>query len=56
MFLAEDGIEHQLLAVYESQQNGQAEWINRTLQEKAESMRPDAGLSKRFWQFSLDCA
>ncbi|KDQ62768.1 hypothetical protein JAAARDRAFT_190048 [Jaapia argillacea MUCL 33604] len=43
-------------APYEHQQNGTPERWNRTILEKAECMRLDAGLSQAFWEFAVAAA
>ena len=35
------------------QQNGRVEWLNRTLLEKAQSMRLEACLSDSWWEFAF---
>ena len=48
-FLEEDGVNHQVTMAGTPQQNGVAERLNRTLQEKARSMLQSGGLRGRFW-------
>jgi hypothetical protein len=48
-FLIENGIKHELTAVYTPQQNGAAERLNRTLVEKTRCLLKDSGLPERFW-------
>ena len=48
-FLEEDGVVHQVSMAGTPQQNGVAERMNRTLQEKARSTLQSAGLRDRFW-------
>jgi hypothetical protein len=47
---------HEFSAPYVHQQNGRAERINRTLREKAESMRHHAGLPNLWWEFAIETA
>jgi len=55
-YLKEKGILHESTAPYTSQQNGRAERMNRTLREKAESMRHQAGLPDSWWEFAVETA
>ena len=48
-FLEEDGVFHQVTMAGTPQQNGVAERLNRTLQEKARSMLQSGGLRGKFW-------
>ncbi|KIK13515.1 hypothetical protein PISMIDRAFT_17935 [Pisolithus microcarpus 441] len=50
------GIVHELSIADQPQQNGRAEWFNRTVLEKAGSIRHYACVPKRFWNFAFDCA
>lgn len=43
------GIRHELTVPYTPQQNGVAEWLNRTLMEAAQSMISHAGLNSNYW-------
>ncbi len=52
-YLAENGIEHQLTVAYTPQQNGVAEWMNRTLVDLVRSMLHSKGPAKRFWAEAL---
>ena len=55
-FLSEEGIVHQTTTAGTPQQNGVAERLNRTLQEKARSMMVSSGVSGRFWGEAVMCA
>ena len=48
-YCAANGIKHQKTIPGTPQQNGVAERINRTILERARSMRLHAGLPKTFW-------
>ena len=48
-FLSEQGIVHQVTMAGTPQQNGVAERLNRTLQEKARSMMVSSGMNGKFW-------
>ena len=52
--LKDKGIEISQSIAHVHQQNGQAEWIIRTLMEKAETMRLQACLPQSWWEFTLD--
>lgn len=47
--LKDCGIKHQLTTPYAPEQNGTAERMNRTIQEKARCMLIDATLDKKYW-------
>ncbi|CAI7810883.1 unnamed protein product [Closterium sp. NIES-54] len=51
--LKKKGIQHQLTVPYNPQQNGVAEWFNRTLQEGAHTLLGRAGLPDPFWVTAL---
>ncbi|KAJ3552813.1 hypothetical protein NP233_g12787 [Leucocoprinus birnbaumii] len=55
-FLSAKGIEHLPSAPRIHQQNGRAEQLNRTLHEKAESMRFQACLPESWWDFAMNTA
>jgi transposase InsO family protein len=48
-FCKENGIERHKTTPYTPQQNGVAEWMNRTLMERARSMLSGVNLEKKFW-------
>jgi len=48
-YLADKGIEHQLNISGRSEQNGVTEHINRTLTERAHSIRLQADMLEGFW-------
>jgi hypothetical protein len=50
---AKSGIIHETTSPYTPEHNGIAEHYNRTLQERALTIRHDAGLSGRFWVSSM---
>ena len=50
---AEDGITFSYSVPYSQQQNGAAERLNRTLEEKAESELEACQLSKKYWPLAL---
>ncbi|KIK18519.1 hypothetical protein PISMIDRAFT_14301 [Pisolithus microcarpus 441] len=50
------GIVHELSIAHQPQQNGRAEQFNRTILEKAGSIRHYACVPKRFWNFAFDSA
>ena len=52
-YLASNGIEHQLTVPHSPQQNGVAEWLNRTLVESARAMLSHSNLPNRFWAEEL---
>ena len=54
--LKERGIEILQSIPHVHQQNGRAEWIIRTLMEKAETMQLQACLPQSWWEFALDHA
>ncbi|GJY24182.1 putative RNA-directed DNA polymerase [Tanacetum coccineum] len=55
-YCAENGIRMLKTVPETPQQNGVAERMNRTLNERAKSMRLDAGLPKMFWEDSVTTA
>lgn len=48
-FLKASGIRHETSVAYNPQQNGLAERMNRTIEERARCLLFDSGLDKRFW-------
>ena len=48
-YLASKGIEHQLTVPHSPQQNGVAEWLNRTLMQSARSMLSHSNMPNKFW-------
>jgi transposase InsO family protein len=54
--LVQRGIEHHLTMPGSPQSNGKAERFNRTIMDKAESMRHTAGLSNGFWEYAVSTA
>jgi len=55
-FLREQGIVHETSTPYVHQQNGRAEWLNRTLLEKVQSIRLEACLPDSWWEFAFATA
>jgi len=55
-FLCEQGIVHETSTPHVHQQNGQAEWLNWTLLEKAQSMRLEACSPDSWWEFAFATA
>lgn len=55
-FLGKYGIRHQTTAPYTPQQNGLAERMNRTIEEKVRCMLFDANLKKKFWAEAVNTA
>jgi transposase InsO family protein len=55
-FLYEEGIKHEFLAPYTSQQNEVAERKNRTLIEMARTMLDEYKTSDRFWPKAINTA
>ena len=49
MYLKKEGVHHEFTVPKTPQQNGVAEWMNRTLVEVICSMLSDAKLPKMFW-------
>ena len=49
LFLEKEGVDHQVTMAGTPQQNGVAERMNRTLQEKGRSMLASSGLKGGFW-------
>ncbi len=50
------GIRHELTVPKTPEQNGIAEWMNKTLMETVRSMLADAKLPERFWAEALSTA
>ena len=48
-YLASRGIHHRTTTAYDSQSNGTAERLNRSIMDIAEAIRIRAGLCKGFW-------
>ncbi|KAH9726512.1 hypothetical protein KPL70_008282 [Citrus sinensis] len=48
-FCKQEGIQRQFTVAYTPQQNGVAEWMNRTLTERIRAMLRTAGLPNSFW-------
>ena len=55
-YLIENKIEHETSSSNSPEQNGIAEWMNRTLIEKAKAMIVHAGLPKFFWAEAVNTA
>ena len=55
-FLRDRGIEILTSLPYVHQQNGRAERFNRTIMEKAQSMRLDACIPQSWWEFAVNHA
>lgn len=55
-FLASCGIKHQFTVPYSPQQNGVAEWQNRSLMEEARCMLKSKTLPNKFWMDTVQCA
>ena len=55
-FLWERGLRHATSPPYTPQYQGKVERMNRTVGEKAHSMRVGAGLPESFWELAWDCA
>jgi len=55
-FLRSKGIVHETSAPHIHQQNGRAERLNRTFQEKAQAMRLTVCLPDSWWEFALNTA
>ena len=55
-FLAKHGTQHQKTVLFTPQQNGVAEWKNRTLVEMARCMLYSKGLHKKNWAEAISCA
>ena len=55
-YLSEKGIRHQRTVPYTPMQNGVAERINRTIQERMTAMLQQAGLKLEFWAEALQTA
>jgi len=55
-FLAKQGIIHETSTPHVHQQNGQAEQLNHTLLEKAQSMQLEACLPDSWWEFAFATA
>ncbi|KAI3802056.1 hypothetical protein L1987_30180 [Smallanthus sonchifolius] len=56
LFCLKKGIRHEFSAPYTPQQNGVAEWKNRTLTETARTMLSDARLPVTFWAEAVNTA
>ena len=56
MYLKKEGVCHEFTVPKTPQQNGVAEWMNRTLVEVILSLLSDAKLPKRFWAEALSTA
>jgi len=55
-YLRAAGIQHEPTAPYSPEQNGRAERLNRTLQEKVRAMLIDSGLPRFLWAEALETA
>ncbi|KAL4392833.1 hypothetical protein AHAS_Ahas03G0384600 [Arachis hypogaea] len=55
-FCKHEGIQRQFTVAYTPQQNGVAEWMNRTLLERIRAMLQTAGLAKSFWPEAVKTA
>ena len=55
-FLAEKGIQHQKSAPYSPEQNGKAERLNRTLEERTRALLYDSSLSLNLWAEAMNTA
>ncbi|KAE8673309.1 Rho termination factor, putative isoform 1 [Hibiscus syriacus] len=55
-FYRKEGIKRQFTVANTPQQNGEAEWMNRTLLERTRAMLRDAGLEKSFWAKAVNTA
>lgn len=55
-FLAKAGIEYKFSAPHTTEQNGLAERLNRTLQEKVRVLLLNAALVSEFWQLATETA
>ena len=53
LYLAKEGIKHELTTPHTPQQNGVAERLNRTLVEGVRAMLADSKLTHRFWAEAL---
>ena len=56
MYLKKEGVHHEFTVPKTPQQNGVAEWMNRTLVEVVRSMLSDAKLPKIFWAEAISTA
>ncbi|CAI7878753.1 unnamed protein product [Closterium sp. NIES-54] len=50
------GISHQTSLPHTPQQNGVAEWVNRTVMDRVRAMTTGANLSSKFWPYALEYA
>ena len=50
------GVQHELTVPRTLQQNGVAEWLNRTLVEMVRTMLVESNLDQRFWGKALSTA
>jgi len=55
-YLKSDGILKEMTTPHLPQSNGVVERANRTIMERAQRMRDDAGLSKKYWAFAVSVA
>ena len=55
-YLKSKGIHHELTVPHSFEQNGVAEWMNRTLMESALSVMAHAGLPEKFWAEAVESA
>ena len=55
-FFKDCGIHQEKSIARNPQQNGRAEWVNRTLLDKARCLLLDANLSKKFWVEAVSTA
>ena len=55
-FLAEKGIQHQKSAPYSPEQNGKAERLNRTLEERTRALLYDSSLTLNLWAEAMNTA
>ncbi|KAL4032229.1 hypothetical protein IC575_005297 [Cucumis melo] len=55
-FCNQEDIKRQFTITYTPQQNGVAEWMNRTLLERTRAMLGAAGLKKAFWAEAVNTA
>jgi transposase InsO family protein len=55
-YCREQGIKHQFTTAYTPQQNGIAEWKNRTILNMTRTMLKEKGLPKQFWAEAVACS
>ncbi|CAI7772890.1 unnamed protein product [Closterium sp. NIES-54] len=55
-YLSSHGISHQTSLPHTPQQNGVAEWVNRTVMDRVRAMTTGANLSSKFWPYALEYA